>query len=804
MAESDPELFYKGLLRVAGREQQAGHESNAALLYQGVAQLAAGETVELAKRRLAVLNDGGQMGDRAEYLLSRFVSEVTDPAPLLAMGAAGLAFRVARGAALARLLELPSGALTRGAAARALAGVGGFAAEVPVFSAATRTAQAALGHDLDWSAAALKGELSHSFLFLGAIKTVGAAGRSLQRSIGAGPRGSAALAQASLFGGIYAGQALEEAAGFRPPRGGATALVDSLGLFLTFNAAGRLSRSLLGSRFAAWERELDLRSEILGRQGPSLMAPGLSMAVATTGTNGVSSMGATRDFFPSAVQMTNGSRGDLPRLPPIPRPSSSYPPRSSDIFPNGKAPGIIKVAPPPEQIQEILSLLLPHQSVDPEALVRAGRLLNWLMPDDRHVLIRHALEAATPDVIVNRLTAMATQSKDRSTAVHALRLLLILQTGDKKVEYREMLLAMETIGKALSPRPASSKQSDSSEKPEVSAALRWNVRESRFCHALDGVITEAGQRRSTLAFEMELGHLVRGGFSSPLLDNLLHFSLELRSPKARYTLANSLVWMAWKQEAKRGPIREFMVGYYLVDRLVETGNLTQAAAASRFFLTRSQNWEKTAFPKDFRLFLRERLAFQEATVAKYADVLKNAHPQGMHEYYELHAFGDRHLPEPWGLISGLRDHAALLEGHRGGPAKEAVNRRLQVAATLMRDMVLDPLISKALHASPQLSFSRQGLLDLVEDLPARSRVESQEPLQAIFNALISRGEWSEAYRLLDAVYHMQVADPMLLRQVHASMVMELDIAQHRAAEKPEYGLLEVHMKRFNAFESRFF
>ncbi|HEX5034555.1 MAG TPA: hypothetical protein VFW62_08755, partial [bacterium] len=220
--------------------------------------------------------------------------------------------------------------------------------------------------------------------------------------------------------------------------------------------------------------------------------------------------------------------------------------------------------------------------------------------------------------------------------------------------------------------------------------------------------------------------------------------------------------------------------------------------------TRTENWSKTKFPQDFQKFLRERLKAQEEAIATYAGVLKNAQPRGMHEYYELHAFGDRHLPEPWGLISGLRDHASLLAGHSGGSAKDGVVQRLQIAESLMRDMVLDPLISKTLHASPQIAFSRQRLLDLVEDLPARSRIESQEPLQAIFNALVSRGEWGEAYRLLEAVYHLQVADPMLLRQVHASILVGLDVALHRAAEKPEYGLLATHMKRFSDFESRFF
>ena len=95
LGESDSELFHEGLIRLAGRQERAGRVPNAALLYQAVSELASGETAVLAKRRLAVLQGSGEIGDRAEFLLSRFFHELSDPAPLLAMSAAGLAFRAA-------------------------------------------------------------------------------------------------------------------------------------------------------------------------------------------------------------------------------------------------------------------------------------------------------------------------------------------------------------------------------------------------------------------------------------------------------------------------------------------------------------------------------------------------------------------------------------------------------------------------------------------------------------------------------------------------------------------------------------
>ncbi len=705
------------------------------------------------------------------------------------MGAAGVAFRAARGAAMARLVAAPSGVLTRGAVARTLAGVAGFGAEVPTFSAASRAVNAALGRKMDWSAGALGSELAQGALFLGAIRTVGVGGRSLQRSLNAGPQAGAVLGQASLFTGILAGQTLEEAAGFRAPRDGATALVDSLGMLVSFNAAGRLSRSLLGSRFAAWERELDLRSDALDRGGPRFEAPGLNFAAAAWGSSAKPSLLA-RGYLPNVVAMANGTRGDLPRLPP--RPSPSYPPRSSDFFPSRPGPGIVKVNPPTEQIGEIVDLLLPHRTLDPQALTKAGRMLDWLMPDERVTLIRFALESASPETIVERLTAMAKQSQSRDAVVHALRLLFILQSGERTVSPLMMAKALEQVGALLAP------------DKDHAARLRWKIAESRFLHTLDsGSLDSTGKRRN-LPFEMELDRLARNGFSDPFLDALLYFSLDMRGPKPRHLLANSAISTALGSPSGQNPMRDFMVGYYLVGRLAETGNLTHASAASHLVQLRSQNWGASSFPKDYQDFLRSRLKFQQKVIERFAAILKDAQPQAMQDYYQVQArYSDRHLPEPWGIIWTLREHASLLYAQKNQLTMSAMVR-LQAAENLMRDMVLDPLISKALHASPELAFSRKRLLDLAEDLPARARIESQEPLQAIFNALTVRQEWGEAYRLLNAIYHLQIADPMLLRQVHASLLMSLDIVQHRADGTSEYDVLAAHMKRFVDFEARFF
>ena len=789
LREVDPELFHRGVLRFAGVQESRGQVTNAALLYRSLSQRADGDTLALARRRLAVLHGSGEMGERAEFLVSHFIREASDPAPLLAMGAAGLAFRTARSLTLGRLLAAPSGALTRGIGARSLAGTLGFGAEVLAFSAGTRALHSALGKELDWSSGALRAELSQSLLFLGAIKAFGLAGRHLQRSASKSPASGLALQHASLLGGIYVGQALEEVAGFRGPRDTPTAMLDSLAMFLSFHVAGRLSRTLLGTRFTSWERELDLRSAELVQSAGSM--PGFRLAMATVNGAGGAGLFSSGNHAAKTVFMASGSpRGNWPGAP---RPTSTFPPRSSDFFPSKNSPGIVKVNPPPAHIDEILDLLLPHRSIDPEALPKAARKLDWLMPDERSELLRWALESTSPESLAERLAAMATQPANRSSAVHALRLLLTMQAGDRRLSPRLMTATLERIGTVVSP------------DPEKTASLRWKVAESRFLHALDAVVSsEAEGRRKNLVFEMELARLARGGFSARFFDDLLYFSLDLRNPKSRHLLASSAVSMALGTSEGQGPMRDFMNGYYIVGRLAETGNLAQAGAAAQLVSLRSQNWGETNFPKQYQDFLRRRLEFQQKVVKQYSDILKDAQPNTMQAYYQVQAaFGHRHLPEAWGVIWTLREHASLLNTQKGELTMSAMIR-LQAAQNLMRDMVLDPLISKALHASPELVAPRQRLLDLAEDLPARARIESQEPLQVIFNALAARQEWNEAYRLLDAIYHLQIADPMLLRTVHASLLMGLDVVRHRAADTPEYEALSVQMKRFSDFESRFF
>lgn len=793
LSETDPELFHRGILQLAANQQRGGNLVEAATLYRALAQVPGGEASELAKRRWDAINGSGRVGDQAEHLLSRFTREFCEPGPLLAMGAAGLAFRVARGGTLARLLLEPSGLMTRGLGARAIAASAGFGAELLAFSGTTRAVNVAMGRSLDWSPAALRRELAQGALFLGAVKGSGILARQWQNSLGPGSVSAVFLGQATLFGGIVAGGVLEEVAGLRPSREAATTLVDSLALFFSLKAAGRLSQTILGPRFGAWERELDLRSEILAGQGAMPGTVGVPIPVAYS--DGPSGSIAMAEMLPKKVYMASGSgsRGNLPPLR-LPRPTSSFPPRSSDFFTaRPPAPGIVKVNPPPEHIGDILDLLLPHRSIAPDALIKVARQMDWLMPDERSQVVRWALESVSPEIFIQRLGAMATETKDRGAAVHALRLLLLLQAGDRPVPATLVNQTLQQIGAVMSP------------DPQGTGSVRWKVAESRLLQALDATFASGGEApRKSLTFELELVRLARGGFVERFFDDLLYFSLELNNPKTRDLLSNVAFSMGLQASTGHGPLRDFMTWYYVIGRLSETGHLKQAVEAASLAEIGTQYWSGTKFPRVYQDFLRRRLQFQQSVVNQYAEIVKDAQPESLQNYYQLRASSDKlHLPETWGVIWRLRERASALRTPRGDLTMSAM-APLLAAQELMRDNVVDLILSKQLHEAKELRPIRQQILDLVEDLPGKARIESQEPLQVIFNALASRGDWKESYRFLDALYHLQYADPMVLRSLHASILMGLDVAQHRAAGTPEFGVLASQLKRFQDFESRFF
>ncbi|HKX11813.1 MAG TPA: hypothetical protein VJP40_01580 [bacterium] len=267
--ETDPQLYQEGLLHFAGRQERRNQEAVAGAIYSAMLENSPApdrSALARARERLAVLNGGGSGGARAEYLLRHASHELFDPTMIAAMGTAGAVFRMTRLAALARLGSGAPGLLTRGWGASGLASVAGFAIEAPTFTLTHRLGRAALGHSQDWSSSALSRDLASSYLVLGALKLGARGATGLQGLSGyRSPMASALFQQSGMFGGIVVSQALERRLGWRPAASTEAAAADALVTWLQFNAAGRLTQSVLGPRFQTWEREMETRSAALER-----------------------------------------------------------------------------------------------------------------------------------------------------------------------------------------------------------------------------------------------------------------------------------------------------------------------------------------------------------------------------------------------------------------------------------------------------------------------------------------------------------------------------------------------------------
>ncbi|HEX5032979.1 MAG TPA: hypothetical protein VFW62_00740, partial [bacterium] len=262
--ELDPELRGEGLLSLAGRQERSRPDAAIELYHEILQNPAIPASIrDRAQRRVNAQLGQGNIGDRAEVLFSRFTQEATEPTMLLAMTVAGASFRASRLVALARLTSSPSSSLlTRGAGARALAGLAGFGVEGLVFPIAGRLGNVALGREQERSGPLLGREIASSYMMLGALRAGGLATGAL-----ANPRSylRPLTQQAGMYGGILLGHELEVRAGLRERTSASIALVDGLSTLLSFQVAGRLNRSLLGRGMENWERQIDAQSQALGQ-----------------------------------------------------------------------------------------------------------------------------------------------------------------------------------------------------------------------------------------------------------------------------------------------------------------------------------------------------------------------------------------------------------------------------------------------------------------------------------------------------------------------------------------------------------
>jgi len=269
--ESRADLFFENVLNLAARMESAQLSEPAAEVYVFLSQNPhVGIALrERAQTQLRALVGSGDPWARTEHLGRHLVAEALDPANLVAMGAAGVAFRGLRFVTLSRLATAGTETFfTRGLGARLLAGTAGFLAEVPTFTLSHHGAAAALGQEVDWSGAALRRDMASGALLLLSLRGMGALSQTALGRFASGQSAGASalrffLPQTAMLGGLLLTRRLEEQFGLRQRIDGATAVADALATLLQFHVGGRLSQQVFGEGLALQERRMEGQTAVL-------------------------------------------------------------------------------------------------------------------------------------------------------------------------------------------------------------------------------------------------------------------------------------------------------------------------------------------------------------------------------------------------------------------------------------------------------------------------------------------------------------------------------------------------------------
>lgn len=314
-SETNPEIFYEGLLTFGDRQRQLNHLEEAAASYAAV--VAGSETREelrvRARGRLEEIQGGGAFGSRFETILRNVARESTDPTVLAAMTLGSLAFQTTRFAMSSRLLAAPSGFWTRGFAAQAIAGVTAYAAEAPVFAISGRVFRESLRGNDPGRGTTLWSEIGAAYLFLGTIKlsaySIGTAWRHLAPTALARSEAATGLVRhTGIFGGILLNRRIESLWDPRPGQSRSFHWVDALGTLVQLSVSGRIASGILGPGYHAWENEMVRRSDHLLNFPPrgtwSLPIASRSFAFAESSEN----LPATRPMFMNTMDPKGARR----------------------------------------------------------------------------------------------------------------------------------------------------------------------------------------------------------------------------------------------------------------------------------------------------------------------------------------------------------------------------------------------------------------------------------------------------------------------------------------------------------------
>lgn len=254
-SESDPAVFWAGVLNLTKNLERCGHSSAAWAVHQYAAEATAASP-ELAvlhrsfsEHRTALAGRGPLNATRLEFMGRRFAVQATDPSMLGAFAAATGLSQTVRTAGLASLAMRGGSAFwTQGLGARALAETLAFAAEVPAFVAAARGLDAWIGG----SAPAAEGQswseaLAGAAIFLGAMKITGLIAREIFRVTPVLKNIPEAGRALGSIGGVYAGQRLEETLDLRPSRAESDRWIDAADTWLQLMVGGRIAAAWFGA-----------------------------------------------------------------------------------------------------------------------------------------------------------------------------------------------------------------------------------------------------------------------------------------------------------------------------------------------------------------------------------------------------------------------------------------------------------------------------------------------------------------------------------------------------------------------------
>lgn len=297
--EQDTGLRSAGMLGLAKRLQSEERFAAASQVYAAIAADENNSQKEKAQGELAAMSGQGPWGLRAEFLLHRFAQEATRPSSILAMGAAGFAYRLTRAATLSRLALSPAGFFTRGFGLQASGFLLGFSAETIAFTGVGKATAALSGEAVDLSREAFLRDWAAGALSLGVLKGAGALAQGVGARWAVGtsflPRVTrTVLPQAAMFGGLLVAQRVEQSLGLREGIRGGHPYLDAMVSLLHLHVGGRLAGRFLGAETHGLEAHLMKNSERLSLSEPWDGAPQGAFAMAHGGRI------KAREFFSEA------------------------------------------------------------------------------------------------------------------------------------------------------------------------------------------------------------------------------------------------------------------------------------------------------------------------------------------------------------------------------------------------------------------------------------------------------------------------------------------------------------------------